>query len=190
VSEFLKCAIWTKRRASARNHFVEWYAVGKFALLLLAVFVCAEPGRIIACIVGYALLESVAATLYPKFIGDYDKVDPLHSPNRSILLLFLAYGNLVTGFALLYVWTGTVLVGTDPACRNPLYLHDPLDALYFSCVTVTTLGYGDYLPTDGWSKALVVLQTLSGFLLLVLMLAVFVGKPSKNDAKEDSKNAN
>ncbi len=45
-------------------------------------------------------------------------------------------------------------------------LTGPLDAFYFSLVTITTLGYGDFAPT-GDARLLVVWQLATGLLLLV-----------------------
>jgi hypothetical protein len=136
------------------------------------------------------LVETVAATLYAQFIGGYDKEDTLKSPNRSIILLFVAYGKLIAGFAMLYLWTGGIATGTDPTCDKALHLESRLDALYFSCVTITTLGYGDFRPTCGWSKTLVIIQPLLGFLLLALMLGVFVSMLGRNGEDKASKNGN
>lgn len=41
-----------------------------------------------------------------------------------------------------------------------------IDALYLSTVTMTTLGYGDITPDEGWWRLLVPLQALLGFVIL------------------------
>jgi len=46
-----------------------------------------------------------------------------------------------------------------------------LDALYFSTVTITTLGYGDILPNAGYVKILVILETMLGIILLGAVLS-------------------
>lgn len=45
-----------------------------------------------------------------------------------------------------------------------------IDWLYFSVTTITTLGYGDITPTSMYSKALVIIESLGGLLLLGLFL--------------------
>lgn len=52
-------------------------------------------------------------------------------------------------------------VGLDPQRSSDL-----LDALYLSLVSVSTLGYGDLVPTHGWLRAVIPLQALVGFGLL------------------------
>lgn len=45
-----------------------------------------------------------------------------------------------------------------------------LDALYFSVVTFTTIGFGDWYPVDRYRKAAVVIEGLVGWLTLALFL--------------------
>jgi len=45
-----------------------------------------------------------------------------------------------------------------------------VDVFYFSLVTLTTLGYGDIVPTSGWLRVLVPLEALIGFGLFTASL--------------------
>ncbi|MEO3759814.1 ion channel [Mycobacterium sp. B14F4] len=49
----------------------------------------------------------------------------------------------------------------DPAARNHL-----LDSLYFSLVTIGTLGFGDIVPSSPWLRVAVPLEALLGFMLI------------------------
>ena len=49
----------------------------------------------------------------------------------------------------------------DPAARN-----DVLDSLYFSLVTVGTLGFGDIVPASPWLRVAVPAEALLGFMLI------------------------
>lgn len=44
------------------------------------------------------------------------------------------------------------------------------ESLYFSVVTITTLGYGEILPTNWWGRLVVVFETLSGVFCLGFLL--------------------
>ena len=49
------------------------------------------------------------------------------------------------------------------------------DLLYFSFVTITTLGYGEITPATSQARALVIVETVIGQLFIAVMLARLVG---------------
>jgi voltage-gated potassium channel len=49
-----------------------------------------------------------------------------------------------------------------------------VDAIYFSGVTLATLGYGDISPVHPFSKLLSVYEVLAGLLIVVISLALYV----------------
>ncbi|NML51091.1 two pore domain potassium channel family protein [Streptomyces sp. R302] len=51
----------------------------------------------------------------------------------------------------------------------------PVDALYFSLVTLATLGLGDIAPTSGWLRVLAPMEALVGFVLLSATVAWILG---------------
>jgi voltage-gated potassium channel len=50
------------------------------------------------------------------------------------------------------------------------------DYLYFSFVTLTTLGYGDITPVSSLAKSLTVIIAIAGQLYLTILVAMLVGK--------------
>lgn len=48
-------------------------------------------------------------------------------------------------------------------------------AVYFSFVTLATLGYGDFLPKNDMTRGLVVFETIGGQLFLAVMVARLIG---------------
>lgn len=54
--------------------------------------------------------------------------------------------------------------------------HDHFnDLLYFSIVTITTLGYGDISPVTPFAKALVVIEAVAGVFYIAILVAALVG---------------
>ena len=86
-----------------------------------------------------------------------------------------SYAGLAVNFALLYYFL--------PVSEK---FNDDLghygDALYFSFVTITTLGYGDVSPVHALTQALSVYEVLAGVLVLVVAVATYIGSPDKGDA--------
>lgn len=59
-----------------------------------------------------------------------------------------------------------------------------IDALYFSVITLTTVGFGDLHPTSPWSKAFTVVYVLLGIGVLVALvtkLAQHAARPQEKD---------
>jgi hypothetical protein len=88
------------------------------------------------------------------------------SGSLALLLVVLGWASLlVLGFALVY-WAhmpeGFVhSSGLDVSERSEF-----LDSVYLSMVTLTTLGYGDVVPVEGWLRIVGPLEAFSGFALL------------------------
>jgi len=83
-------------------------------------------------------------------------------------LIGLWLAGLLVGFALVdYPWLG------DPACfaAPPGADPSPAEALYFSGVTLFTLGYGDIQPVAGPFRALAVLEAAGGVLTVSFSVA-------------------
>lgn len=55
----------------------------------------------------------------------------------------------------------------------------PLSSLYFSIVTLTTLGFGDVLPADGWAQAAVLAEVVLGYVMLGGLLSIFANKMAR-----------
>lgn len=89
---------------------------------------------------------------------------------RSIwlVLVIATTGMLATigHFAVLYRWLG---IRDSSGAVSASYS----EAFYFSVVTWTTLGYGDFVPI-GLSRWVVIIQVLSGYVLMALFIAALV----------------
>lgn len=86
-------------------------------------------------------------------------------------------------FGMLFMWLYSVLaaLGKAPFFAQGTDGTRPV-RLYFSFVTLATLGYGDYTPAGNLGRALAVLEALIGQLYLVTVVAVIVtrlGRPGR-----------
>lgn len=88
------------------------------------------------------------------------------SAAERIQMLIRSYLGLTMNFAIIYFFL--------PSCMYDPELKTPVQALYFSGITIATLGYGDFKPIHGISQLLAVYEVFSGLLLLVVALAVYV----------------
>lgn len=56
------------------------------------------------------------------------------------------------------------------------------EAVYFSIVTIATVGYGDFLPTKAWSQIIIIGQIASGLLLLAGIVSFAIARISGFDS--------
>ena len=118
----------------------------------------------------------------------------LELPERtwSLPQLIFLFWIATAGFARIYIETdGIAHVSHDAvsvtasASGNQRYatldsgtvvVSQPFDALYFSAVTLMTLGYGDYVPVKPRARMVVVFQLFSGLLLLLGAIPLVVSR--------------
>jgi hypothetical protein len=116
----------------------------------------------------------VVAFLYASFfvVGGLialNRVLALHNKEVSLKPLMITLATdlfaIIVCFANAYEIFGTVKNGTVEIVG--LWQHS-----YFSVVTFTTLGYGDYLPTNN-AQIIAVIEALFGFGYFALLLGIF-----------------
>ena len=102
--------------------------------------------------------------------------------NETIIL------NAVNGYLIIGLLGSLLLAMAEIFERFVLGIDTPLinipgtappqyhDYLYFSFVTVTTLGYGDITPANELARSIVFLLAVSGQLYLTVLVAMLVGK--------------
>lgn len=71
---------------------------------------------------------------------------------------------VMLGSAVIYRFSGLI-----ESVSHPQHVMSFLDSLYFSIVTFSTVGYGDYVPV-GWVRGVAVLEGLFGITLLPLFV--------------------
>ena len=98
-----------------------------------------------------------------------DKVFPTRLAGCIVVVSLLA--TLILGFASLYI----ALNSSEPLL-NPF--NSSIDAIYFSYVTITTLGYGDFSPVSDCAKYVVLFQLSSGILLLFGVFPLLISRIS------------
>lgn len=72
-------------------------------------------------------------------------------------------------FAFLYQWVALDLGGYP----------SPISTLYFSVVTLTTLGFGDVVPASTAAQIIVMGEVLTGYMMLGGLLSIFTNKMSR-----------
>jgi Ion channel len=94
----------------------------------------------------------------------------------------------IFGFANMYISSGEVLyIGPNidalamtadavSSAPPPTVLQDEIDGLYFSLVTMITLGYGEFVPVSSYARLLVIWQLATGGLLVIGVFPLIVSR--------------
>jgi len=86
------------------------------------------------------------------------------------------YGALCAYLIFGYVWASlyTLTDYLHPGSFNN-YLHGYRDLVYYSLITLATVGYGDITPVSPVARSLAVLEAITGQFYLAVMIARLVG---------------
>ncbi len=153
-----------KKGNEYRDLALDFYVLLKVTFPILILVNQWQQYGLVVWIMFYVLLETV---LYiPTLIFASDLFSKPRSYKRSMLLLFLNYLEVVFAFAVLYT------------CGS--YLNKPFsswfDAVYFSIITSSSIGYGDFYPITTFGKVLVSAQALLFLFFVILFLNFFSTK--------------
>ena len=98
----------------------------------------------------------------------------------------LIYCAISTYFMIGIMWAGiyTVLEGIYPGSFSGI--SEAGDLLYFSFVTLTTVGFGEITPQSIISKRLVVFEAAMGCIYLAVIIAMIVGRYMSMEGNQDS----
>ncbi len=148
-----------------------WWALGSTGLLLVAAVLANQFGstRVASAVVGggtfvliLALISAIASSVIR--IGEIDTAAVLGVLCIYLLLAlsFASIHQVLSAFSQLYL---------NGAPEPP----SASDLLYFSVITITTVGFGDITPASEAARAVTVLEALTGQLYLVSVVAGVVG---------------
>jgi len=135
-----------------------------------------------------AALRSGKARKFVDHVPQAKKKVMFEVPDRVWNLLQISFilFIVVCGFANMYiqqggvVYVGPTLVVQHATSHQPAKPNPPLagrlDAVYFSMVTLATLGYGDFVPATAQARTLVIWELGTGLLLLVGTFSLLISR--------------
>lgn len=153
-----------KAGAGYKDLAMDFYVIAKVMFPLLILINGWQNNNFLIGLMIYLLLETI---LYiPTLIFASDMLSRPRSYKRSMLLLFFNYIEIVITFGVLY------------SCGNNMNIpfktwYDPI---YFSMVTSSSIGFGDFFPVTAYAKFLVSIQALFFLSFVVLFLNFFTNK--------------
>ena len=154
------------RHKTIRRALIETYTVFWPVVLYVTLFHFSVPKPIMAVLAAVRLIDIMSYQLCVLLVDSQKSNWKLFSIQRTFLLAFMNVLEIIAIFALLYLFVGCVTLANDP---NGACLDRPIDVLYYSIVTMTTLGYGEFVPHKD-TRIIVVVQLL---IFVVYILSIF-----------------
>jgi hypothetical protein len=139
-------------------------------LLLIAARIASDRGYLplnsglVLAVVGITGLLAAAAALRFSVSSDVVDSETIYAALSTYLLAGVFFGQIY--WSLEQIWPGSV-VGPDKLTE--------LSSVYYSFVTLATLGYGDYLPRTDLARGLATFEVIGGQLFLAVMVARLIG---------------
>jgi len=163
----LALAVWTAGLARWSSRTLTTVLSATIVLAVVAPIV--DSSRLIG-IVGLVTGTLAVGTIAAIAVGviDQDEVNA-----RSVMGAVCIY--VLFGLLFLFIYSAVAVLGDGPFFAQGTDGTRAL-RLYFSYVTLATLGYGDYSPAGNLGHTVAVLEALSGQLYLVTVLALLVSR--------------
>lgn len=123
---------------------------------------------------GLSRLVMTAMWRSSSFLTSRRAASGLAGPLAMVSVVALWALTVAVGWALIY-WPHMPGAFLYTSQLRPAEHAGPLDAMYVSLVTLSTLGLGDIAPAEGWLRVLAPMEALVGFALLTATVSWILG---------------
>jgi len=122
--------------------------------------------------------------VYFSFITFYLFRDLMNSEKITPSVIIGAFaGYFMIGVIYFFIFALLDLVYSDTTSVDMMTDQGVDDMFYFSFITLTTIGYGDFSPTSSLGQKLAILEGLIGQFYIAIVMAILVGKFLTRDSK-------
>jgi hypothetical protein len=193
--------LWTSVPALNPARRVRIAAIAGLAIVIIVRIASIWRGGEITALDVAGLLVTAAYVAFVAANVLVAVVRPARVTANTIVGAICVYLLLVHVFALVFLALESHAPGSIVGAGMQLAAadgHQRLDLhqfLYFSVITLATLGYGDMVPASSTARSLVMLEAMSGQFFLAVFVARFVGalgtpRPPSDDATKGSREDN
>ena len=154
----------------------DFFGLGMIAILIYGLFLYEQQS------VYFSLLSAAATMIFFSLV--------LIKILSYILLNPIGVNEIyacITGYMILGVLGAPLFFIIDKTIEEAFHLSgqgDFYDFVYFSFITLTSVGYGDISPIHPFAKAAAILISIAGQLYLTILIAIIIGKFFAGDKEE------
>ncbi len=134
-----------------------------------------EPYANLSPVVGLAFSCSILWAIFDHFHSDF------HNPRNAIAEAFISYLIIATAYSQLY-WMLNHFV--DHAFNQTIPSTQAGTFLYFSMVTLTSVGYGGIAPLNPFVRIVAALESMSGIFFVAVVVARLVSTYRPKSARQ------
>lgn len=172
---------------SISHAFVDTWVLGHFILAwtVLFIFGYIYPQWLVWTLIILAAIRMIEIITYQLSILLFDQYKnkdyALAGYRRILVLSIMNYIEILLWFAIFYRYLRIDFYDTNKV------LSTAIGSLYYSMVTISTLGYGEIYPISSLGRVVVTAQIAIGIFLLVLILSRIISylpKPNSMDHEE------
>ncbi len=156
-----------------RAQWITALAIAIPAGVLNAVFAFRPDPRIAVLTLVFTILFVVftlVSLLHAVVRAERVTHDTIYGALSVYLLMAIAWG--AAYMLLVTIQPGAIVMD---AARHPNHTMDWFDCVFYSFVTLTSLGYGDIIPLTAQARSLSILEAVSGIMYVAVLIARLVG---------------
>ena len=162
--------------ASKRVFIFAWILVSAKIILDVVAFVHPVAGIYIAeAIILFAFFVLATAFAFQRVLDDeFVDINRIAGAVSIYMLLGLIWASL---YYFLLLLDSEAFNGLSTVSTSALKLHETvyMDLLYYSYVTLSTLGYGEITPASRAAQSLAYLEAICGVMYVAVLVAALVG---------------
>ena len=126
----------------------------------------------------FVIIGSVCTALlviaFVVFLVSFTRSKGEETRQLSLIISFpiITLSTFIIIFAELYKWAGIKYTGSEQLTITNF------EYVYFSMITMTTVGYGDFVPGDQFGRAIAAFEALSGYVVLAALVTAlsYIGR--------------
>jgi hypothetical protein len=170
---------WFFRSELAWSNFLDVYLLAWPLFLLWSLFKWPFSALFVTLIAIYQIAMILSNQLAVLLVDTQLRGWRQPSMGRGFILSLVNLTSIVIAYAIIYrAYNCIVSTGTMFPEQRPLQL------LYYSLVTVTTLGYGDFVPNGDLGYLVVIAELVTVVLFVLAVIPAYLGALSQRISKE------